>query len=241
METKGIIYGRNPVREYLRAGKGATYLQVGDSARGGPLDEIIEEAKSLGVKVSVVPMKTLDDLLPGIRHQGVVLQMGRVLEEGEKEIVERVAREKGVLVLLDQITDPHNVGAIIRTAEALGADGVLMPRAHTPGITPVVVKSSAGATAHIPVVTVANAARFLDTARDKGFWVAGSDGSGKMSPEELKEIRPLILVIGSEGEGMRRLTTEKCDYITRIPLRGKVGSLNASVAAGILLYEILKK
>ena len=142
---------------------------------------------------------------------------------------------------LDRISDPHNVGSIIRSAEALGASGVALSRAHSAEVTPVVVKASAGATAHLPVLTVSNVAQFLERAKARGFWIIGASGEGESSPEDVAEVRPAVLVIGSEGEGMRRLTEHKCDYMVRIPLRGTIASLNASVAAGIILYELLKR
>ena len=147
---------------------------------------------------------------------------------------------KGVLVLLDQITDPHNVGAIIRTAEALGADAVVLPKAHSPEIGPTVIKASAGATAHIRIITVTNVASFLDRLKGMGYWVVGTAADGNLPLTEASTVKPAVVVIGSEGQGMRRLTEENCDYIVSIPLRGRISSLNASVAAGIVLYEILK-
>jgi 23S rRNA (guanosine2251-2'-O)-methyltransferase len=242
LEEKEIIFGRNPVLEYLKSGSDIrATLYVSDSAHGKIIDVIKDAARQRKVKVELSPKEKLAEMKEGSSHQGVILviEAGRTALD-ENELVRRVVAQKGVLVLLDQLTDPHNVGAIIRTAEALGAMGIIIPRSHAPEMGGTVAKTSAGATAHIPVVLVANAARFLDDAKQAGIWVIGSDDQADTDITKLSSIRPALLVIGSEGEGMRRLTAEKCDHIVKIPLKGKVSSLNASVAAGILLYELLK-
>lgn len=242
MEEKEVIYGRNPVLEYLKSGSDIrATLFLSDSAHGKIIDVIKDAARSRKVAVELCSKEKLATMHEGASHQGVIL----VIEAGkaaldENELVKRVVKNNGVLVLLDQLTDPHNVGAIIRTAEALGASGIIIPKSHAPEMGGVVAKTSAGATAHIPVVLVANAARFLDEAREAGVWVIGSDDQADTDISKLSTIRPALLVIGNEGEGMRRLTAEKCDHIVKIPLKGQVSSLNASVAAGILLYELLK-
>jgi len=239
------IFGRNSVMEYLKAmgpGEGAgAELVVSDGAHGKIIQSILNEASRAGARVERRGKEFFSDLGPSSSHQGVLLRIKEKARSDDGDLLERTARERGVLVFLDQLTDPHNVGSIIRTAEALGARGVVMLKSHAAPLTPAVVKSSAGATAHLPVVEEANAARFLDRARDAGFWIIGSAGEGDAGPGSLGELRPAVLVIGSEGSGMRRITAEKCDRVVRIPLRGKVGSLNASVAAGILLYELLKE
>ncbi|TFH40862.1 MAG: 23S rRNA (guanosine(2251)-2'-O)-methyltransferase RlmB, partial [Chrysiogenales bacterium] len=155
--------------------------------------------------------------------------------------LEKTAAKKGVLVLLDRITDPHNLGSIIRTAEALGCDGIVLPRSHAAGITPAVIKASAGATAHITALQVPNVAGFLDEAKSHGFWIIGTADDGTTDIGDLNSLRPCVVIVGGEHEGMRRLTGEKCDVIVRIPLTGAISSLNASVAAGIMLYEIMRK
>jgi 23S rRNA (guanosine2251-2'-O)-methyltransferase len=242
LEKKRIICGRNPVYEYLRSSKELKgVLYISESAHGKIIEQISGEAKRRGISVQKCDKDKLEELSQSSHDQGVVLAVSTVGEEAvtEKSLIEDIAAKKGVLVLLDQLTDPHNIGAIIRTAEALGADGVLMPRAHAPEMNATIIKSAAGATAHIPVITVANAARFIDQAKEARFWVVGTDESGTTKLSELKTIRPALVVIGSEGSGMRRLTTEKCDFIVKIPLKGKVTSLNASVAAGIVLFHVL--
>ena len=209
---------------------------------GKIMDVIRLEARKRGINVVSASKEDLARLHDSASHQGVILRVKSSDEAlDEKMLIHRTVEKKGIIVLLDQLTDPHNIGAIIRTAEALGAQGIVMPRAHAPVASDTIAKTSAGATAHIPMVMVANAARFLEDAKDAGLWVVGSDETGTTGMSELSSIKPALLVIGNEGTGMRRLTGEKCDYIVRIPLKGKVSSLNASVAAGILIYEMLKE
>jgi 23S rRNA (guanosine2251-2'-O)-methyltransferase len=242
VEKEKVIFGRNVVLEYIRGANNLSgEILVSDSAHGKIIDTIVSEAKRRSIRVRKVPREELDSYHRSANHQGVILLMTggtRVIDDDD--LIAQCVSSRGVLVLLDQLTDPHNIGAIIRTAEALGALGVIMPKAHAPESGSTIAKTSAGATAHIPVVITANAARFIDDAKSAGIWVVGSDDTGTTSMSSLSSIRPVLLVIGNEGMGMRRLTSEKCDYIVRIPLKGKVSSLNASVAAGILLYEILR-
>ncbi len=242
MEDKGLIYGRNPVMEYLKnaaPGQGGEVC-LSEHAHGGIINAIKTEATAKKIPVTVKSKDYFRNLGPSSKHQGVALLMPSAAMKEDPDLLARAAEHRGVLVLLDQITDPHNAGAIIRTAEALGCSGIIMPKNNSAGITPAVIKASAGATAHIPVVTVANAAAFIENAKKAGFWVIGTSGQGDRSPEDVRHIRPALIVIGSEGAGMRRLTEEKCDYTVSIPLKGKVSSLNASVAAGIVLYELMK-
>ena len=242
MENEKVIFGRNAVLEYLKSTRELSgELLISDGAHGKIIDTIASEAKRRGVRVRLTSKDDLSKIHDSSNHQGVILLMsgGRKALDGA-ELIRECASTGGVIVLLDQLTDPHNIGAIIRTAEALGAKGVVMPKAHAPEMGATIAKTSAGATAHIPVVIIPNAAQFMDQAKDAGIWVVGSDDTGTTPASELSKIRPALLVIGSEGTGMRRLTAEKCDYVVRIPLKGNISSLNASVAAGILLYELLR-
>ncbi len=243
MEDKEIVFGRNPVLEYLKSARDAAgmELHLSRGSHGKIIDVIRDEARRKGVRITEEDKQYFESLGPSSTHQGVILRLAgrKTATVSADDLLTETAARKGVIVLLDQVTDPHNTGSIIRSAEALGALGVVMPAAHSSGITPVVVKSSAGATAHIPVLTVPNAAAFLDKAKEAGLWVIGTTDHATTSLSKIKEMKPAVVVIGSEGTGMRRLTEEKCDMTVRIPLKGKVSSLNASVAAGIVLYEIL--
>jgi len=246
VEDKELIFGRNPVLEYLRASKSApnAELYVATTAHGRIIDEIVTAAKEKKITVSARDRDFFARLGPSSRHQGVALRLQAPApaadSAGMEGLFARSADRKGVLVLLDQITDPHNTGSIIRTAEALGCDGVIIPRAHSSGITPAVIKASAGATAHIEIRQISNVASFLDDAKKHGFWIIGTADAASHELTKIGMVRPAVVIIGSEDSGMRRLTAEKCDYIVRIPLAGRISSLNASVAAGIILYQIMQ-
>lgn len=248
MENEGLIIGRNPVFEHLRAlsPKSGAVLYVAENAHGKIITDITALAKSKGVTIIGATREEIYRLHDSSSHQGVILKLNQKLEKSIREysgdeIIDMTVEKKGVTILLDQLTDPHNVGSIIRTAEALGATGVIIPRDNSAGLSSTVIKCAAGATAYMPIATVTNIASFLKDAKKKGCWVAGTSDQGTDSPAKLSSLRPLIIVIGNEGEGMRRLTTENCDLIVRIDLRGEINSLNASVAAGILIYEALKQ
>jgi len=242
VEDKEIIFGRNPVFEYLKssAHQEGAEVYIADHAHGKIIDEIRAEAGRKKIPLVTRDKNFFHSLGPSSRHQGVAMKIPGNGGRGDADLLLHAAARKGVLVMLDQITDPHNAGAIIRTAEALGCDGIVIPKSHSSGITPTVIKAAAGATAHIGIAMVPNAAAFIDRAKEAGFWVIGTTDHGDRVPDGLNSIRPALVIIGSEGSGMRRLTEEKCDYRVRIPLKGKVSSLNASVAAGIILYEIMK-
>lgn len=245
MEDKKLIFGRNPALEYLHGAEPGSHIElsIASNAHGKIIDAIIEEAQAKKIIVRYMDKDFFAQIGPSSRHQGVVLKLHDLATgsgANSESLLEKSGKTKGVLVLLDQITDPHNAGSIIRTAEALGCGGIIMPKSHAAGITPAVVKASSGATAHIDIIQVGNVAAFLDEAKRRGFWIIGTDDSGTTELQNLGTVRPAILIIGSENTGMRRLTTEKCDFVVRIPLPGKISSLNASVAAGIVLYELMK-
>jgi 23S rRNA (guanosine2251-2'-O)-methyltransferase len=247
MEKKEIIFGRNPVLEYLKQIKnsGDAVLFVSNTAHGKIIDIIVSSAREKRIRTEFCGKDDLHKFEPSSRHQGVVLELARSGQSisgiGRLEDFLAEAKEnRGIIVLLDQLTDPHNVGSIIRTAEALGGAGVILTKAHSADITSTTAKTSAGATAYLPIYTVSNAASFIDNAKKAGFWIIGTSDKGNIDPGRIRELKPAVIIIGSEGEGMRRLTEEKCDYIAAIPLKGHIASLNASVAAGIVLYEALK-
>ncbi|MFA5551212.1 MAG: 23S rRNA (guanosine(2251)-2'-O)-methyltransferase RlmB [Trueperaceae bacterium] len=233
------IYGRNAVLEALREGQVESVL-VADGVQAGALKEFERAARAAGARLERVPRIRLDQALKTTQHQGVAAQLPEVttsdLEDAYRAAADR--GEKLLLVMLDQLTDPRNVGAIIRSAEALGAHGVVMEGRRSAPITAVVVKTSAGATAHVPLVVVGNLPSTIERLKERGVWVYGADGAARSTPEQIDWNRDTALVIGSEGTGMRRLVRERCDELVAIPLAGKVTSLNASVAAGILLYAV---
>ncbi len=246
MENKIIVFGRNPVYEYLRSitENDKAVLYISESAHGKIIDTIRRQAGEKHVKIEYRAREQLSEFEPSSKHQGVVLlltqQSATNLRKDIDSFLEKISAEKGTLLLLDQLNDPRNLGSIIRSAEALGGRGVIITQSGSTDITSVVTKASAGATAHLPVHTVPNAAGFIDKAKKAGFWIIGASEKGSTNIRDIADYKPAVIIIGSEGSGMRRLTQEKCDYIVNIPLKGKISSLNASVAAGIILYELLK-
>ena len=244
MENKEIIFGRHAVLEYLRSTKSgeALHVYVAKSAHGKIIGDIVREAERKNIPITYEEKQFFSKYCPSSKHQGtlIILPKKSLKKVNLNDLLRDVKEKSGVLVLLDQLTDPHNIGSIIRSSEALGCDGVILTKSGSPGITSTIIKTSAGATAHIPIETVSNAADFIYKAKKHEFWIVGSSDHGEEDFKNISDLRPLVLVIGSEGKGIRHLTEELCDKVIRIPLQGKISSLNASVSAGILLYEILK-
>ncbi len=238
MDTQ-IVAGRKVVLEYLFTLHGDATLYISESAHGKIIDVIISAAHSKNIPVQKVHKSWFASHCT-TNHQGVALVMSYRPSKEERQFdLKKIASSHGVIVACDEITDPHNIGSVIRTTEALGGSAVVVTKAHAPEISPTIIKASAGATAHIPVHQVANLARFLDEAKKAGFWVIGTSDRGTQPINAISNYKPAILIIGSEGSGMRQLTQSLCDVIVRIPLKGNVSSLNASVACGIVLWELL--
>lgn len=236
------VEGKNPVLEALRSGRTIEKLLVARGISEGTVGEIINMAREKGIVIQEVDRQRLDEISDFGIHQGVIAYVTPYHYVEVDEIILR-AKEKGedpFLIILDEVTDPHNLGAVIRTAECCGAHGVIIPKRRSAGLTPAVVKASAGAVEYMPVAKVTNLARLLDELKTHGIWIVGADLEG--SPyTRLNLTGPLALVIGSEGQGIRRLVKEKCDFLAGIPLKGRIESLNASVAAGILMYEVVRQ
>lgn len=228
------IYGRNPVLEALRAGRARRVL-VARGVEGW----LLKELERLGAAYTLVPRIELDTLLRTTHHQGIAAEVEdppyASLEDALRLAASR--KEPPLLVALDGVTDPRNYGAMIRSALALGAHGVLSEERRAAPLSPLALKASAGAALKLPVVKVKNLPRTLKALKEEGLWVYGLDVRGEKAPWELDYARPLVLVVGSEGEGMRRLVRETCDELFRIPIREEAESLNASVALGIALYQ----
>ena len=238
-----MIEGRNAVTEALRAGRA---LDKGYIARGETdkaLAHIAGLARERGVSVSDCDRRKLDAMSVTKAHQGVIAVCA-VREYASLDDILALAESRGeapFVVVCDEISDPHNLGAIIRSAECVGAHGVVIPKRRSAGLTAVVGKTSAGAAEHLPVARVANISAALQELKDRGLWVYGAAAEGSSPMWETDLTGPLALVIGSEGEGLGRLVRERCDFLVSIPLRGKVGSLNASTAAAVLMYEVLRQ
>lgn len=236
-----LIYGRNAVLEALKQGQTDRVL-VAKGVHQKLLAELKREAGRSGADVQEVPRIQLDQALKTTQHQGVAAELPEVATSDLEDALD-LAKKRGehvLLVLLDHLTDPRNVGAIVRSAEAFGAHGVVMEARRSAPLSAVVVKASAGATSLVPIVIVTNLARTIDELKDRGVWVYGAApaADGAVPPRMVDWDRDAALVIGSEGTGMRRLVTERCDELVTIPMAGRIGSLNASVAAGILLYAV---
>ena len=236
------IEGRNAVTEAFRAGKTIDKLYILDGCQDGPVLTIRKEADKQDTIVKYVAKERLDQLSETVKHQGVIA-VAAAYEYASVEDILRRAREKQeppFLILLDNIEDPHNLGAIIRTANLAGAHGVIIPKNRAVGLTAVVARTSAGALNYTPVAKVTNLARTIEGLKKEGLWFVCADMDGtSMYRLDLKG--PIGLVIGSEGEGVGRLVKEKCDLSAAIPMKGNIDSLNASVAAGILAYEIVRQ
>ncbi len=236
------IEGRNAVIEAFRSGKTIDKVYIQDGCQDGPIATVKREAKKQDTLVRFVPKERLDQMSGTGRHQGVIAYAA-AYGYAEVEDMLKLAEEKGeppFLMLLDNIEDPHNLGAIIRTANLAGAHGVIIPKNHAAGLTAAVARASAGALNYTMVAKVTNLAKTIDALKKKGIWFVCADMDGtQMYQLDLKG--PIGLVIGGEGEGIGRLIKEKCDFVASIPMKGDIDSLNASVAAGVLAYEIVRQ
>ena len=242
-EADGIIEGRNAVIEALRSGENIDKIYLAKGETDKTLGHIASRAREKGIVVVEADRRKLDGMSRTYAHQGVIA-LAAVREYASVEEILNAAREKGdppLIVVCDELSDPHNLGAVIRTAECAGAHGVVIPKRRSAGLTAVVAKTSAGAVAHVPVARVPNIPALLKDLKKQGVWVFGTaaDGTTNLYDADLKG--PAAIVIGSEGEGMTRLAAENCDFLVSIPMRGKLNSLNASAAAAILLYEAVRQ
>lgn len=238
-----VLIGRNAVIEAIRSGRGINKLLIADGDKEGSVKEVISLAKEQGIVIQFVERSKIEGIAGGLRHQGVLAYVAPVAYSNLETILQ-AAETKGeapFLLLLDELEDPHNLGALLRTADATGVHGVLIPKRRSVPLTATVAKTSAGAVEYVPVARIGNIAQTLRKLKDKGFWVAGADMDGSQNYYEADLTGPLVLVVGSEGHGMSRLTKEQCDFIVKMPMVGKINSLNASVAGSILMYESMRQ
>lgn len=238
-----VLVGRNAVTEALKSGRGINKLWIASGDREGSVAEIAALAKERGIVVQYVERAKIEALAGGHRHQGVLAYVAPV-PYAELDDILKAAEEKGeapFLVLLDELEDPHNLGALLRTADATGVHGILIPKRRSVSLNATVAKTSAGAVEYVPVARIGNIAQTLKKLKEKGFWVAGADMDGEKAYYEADLTGPLVLVVGSEGRGMSRLTKEACDFIVSMPMVGRINSLNASVAGSILMYESMRQ
>ncbi|MBJ7593657.1 MAG: 23S rRNA (guanosine(2251)-2'-O)-methyltransferase RlmB [Candidatus Dormibacteraeota bacterium] len=236
-----ILYGRNPVLEALRAGRPARKLVIAAGVGAeGRLDEIVRLAAERGIAVEESSRKRLDDIAHTEHHQGIAGYFHGRLPLRLDELIGQ-SRAPQLVVVLDGIQDPQNLGAITRTADAVGADGVVLPRHRASGVTAAAAKASAGATEHVPVAVVTNLVQALEQLKAAGLWVVGLAADGDTRYDGFDFTAPVAVVIGAEGEGMRALTRRHCDVVVSLPLAGRVSSLNAGAAAAVLLYEVARQ
>jgi 23S rRNA (guanosine2251-2'-O)-methyltransferase len=237
-----VLYGRNAVREALRAQRRAIQgLLVSSGAQeAGTLGEVVKIAEKAGVPVARVDRRELDRRLPGANHQGVALECGDYPYAELDEIL-ALAEERGepaLLLLLDHLQDPQNVGTLLRTAETVAAHGVIIPGRRAAEVTAAVVNASSGATEHLRIAVVANLAQTIEELQKAGIWVAGVEDDERAQDYDAVDLdMPLALVVGAEGPGLARLTRDRCDFLVRLPMRGQIASLNAAVAGSIVLYH----
>ena len=239
-----ILAGRHAIVEAIKAGRGINRILLADGLHGNGVRELRDLAREHGITLDIVNRSKLDAAVPeGVRHQGVLAYVAPVAYVAVEEIIAS-ARERGedpLLLLLDGIEDPQNLGALLRTADAAGVHGILLPRRHSVPLTETVARVSAGALEYVPVARIGNIAQTMRALKEQGFWIAGADMSGEETYDRANLTGALVLVIGSEGRGMSRLTRDLCDFTVRLPMCGRINSLNASVAGAILMYEALRQ
>ncbi|GGH40293.1 23S rRNA (guanosine(2251)-2'-O)-methyltransferase RlmB [Paenibacillus segetis] len=246
MEDQEWIAGKHSILEALRAGRTINKIWVAEGAQKHLTQPILAEAKKQGIIVQFVDKRKLDQLVPDVQHQGVVAQAAPYAYASVEDLLAK-ATEQGqppFLLILDEIEDPHNLGSILRTAECTGVHGVIIPKRRSAAVTATVSKTSAGAVEYVPVARVTNLAQCIDELKEAGVWVVGTDVDTK---DEMYErggnvlTGPVAIVIGNENKGMGRLIREKCDVLLKLPMTGRLNSLNASVAAGVVMYEVLRR
>lgn len=244
MKVEELTAGKHAVLEALRSGRTVNKIWIAQGSAGAQIQPIIDEAKKRGVMYQFVDRRKLDQMVDkGVRHQGVAAQIAPHDYADVEDLFANADKrgEAPFFVVLDELEDPHNLGSILRTVECVGAHGVIIPKRRSVGVTATVAKTSAGAVEYVPVARVSNLAQTIDGLKQKGIWVAGADAKAEQNVYEADLTGPLAIVIGSEGKGLSRLIREKCDFLVGLPMRGRIQSLNASVAAGILMYEALRQ
>ena len=231
------IVGKNPVIEALRSGRTINKVIMLENIQHQSVKSIVQQCKQQGIVIQHVPKRKLDQIGP--HHQGIAASIAAYDYIDFDDLLEIPAKkqEEPFFIILDELEDPHNLGSILRTADAVGAHGVIIPKRRSVQLTQTVAKASAGAIEYVPVARVTNIARTIDELKQQNIWVVGTDAAGKEDYRNLQGDMPLAIVIGSEGRGLSRLVREKCDWLIHLPMKGNVTSLNASVAASLLLYE----
>lgn len=243
MSNENLIFGKNALTEALNAGRSINKIFFAEGTRDGAIKKIFSQARNAGIVCEFVDRIKLDKLSGGAKHQGVVA-FAAAIEYSTVEEILSLAEQKNsppFIILLDELEDPHNFGAILRTAEAVGVHGIIIPKRRSVPLNSTVAKTSAGAVEYVKVAQVTNVAQTLKKFRELGLKIVGSDMGAEKNFSEVDLTGGIVLVIGNEGRGMRRLTRENCDLLIKIPMVGKINSLNASVAGAVLMYEIFSQ
>ncbi|MBI5975622.1 23S rRNA (guanosine(2251)-2'-O)-methyltransferase RlmB [Staphylococcus canis] len=237
-----VIVGRHAVKEAMKSGHAINKILVQEGIKKQQIEDLLKKAKSLKLVVQTVPKSKLD-LISEAPHQGVAAYVAPYEYKPLETFLEETAdlSHLPTVIILDGLEDPHNLGSILRTADATGVDGIIIPKRRSVALTQVVAKSSTGAIQHVPVIRVTNLSQTIDVLKEKGYWIAGTEADNATDYREMQVDMPLGIVIGSEGQGMSRRVKEKCDFYIKIPMVGHVNSLNASVAASLMMYEVLRK
>lgn len=241
-DAMNLIIGRKPVLEAIKSGETLEHIYVLQGQKGSSIFEIFKLAKQSSIKINEVPAAKFKALSLDPNTQGVVaLKSEQTYYEIEDVIIKAKEDKYPLVLLLDSIQDPHNLGAILRSAECAGVKGVIITRYNSASVTETVVKVSAGATEHVMISKVSNLNHAMQQLKDQGFWIVGSSLDGAKYYNEVDYKMPVALIIGNEEKGIRRLTAEECDFLVKIPMSGKIESLNVSVATGVMLFEILRQ
>jgi len=237
------VFGRHPVLEAVRSGRAINKLIVAEGTEGTSISEIVGKARDLGVIVQHVPRAKLDQLAQHVNHQGIIAYMAAKDYVEVEDIVEtaRLSTRPGLIIALDEVEDPFNLGSILRSADGGGAHGVILPKRRSVPLTGAVSKASVGAIEHVPVARVANLNRCIEKLKESGYWIVGADAEGEQLYTAVDFTEPTVLVIGGEGKGLSRLVKQQCDHVVHLPMVGQINSLNAGVATGILVYEVLRQ
>ncbi|SDO96955.1 23S rRNA (guanosine2251-2'-O)-methyltransferase [Paenibacillus sp. yr247] len=237
------IGGKHSVLEAIRAGRTINKIWLAENAQKQFAGPIVAEAKNLGILVQFTDKRKLDQMVEGLQHQGVIAQVAAYEYVEVEDIIAKAKKlgQEPFILVLDEIEDPHNLGSILRTADCTGVHGVIIPKRRSVGLTATVSKTSAGAVEYVPVARVTNIAQTIEKLKEQGVWVAGTDVSAAQDVYKANFNMPIALVIGNEGKGVGRLIKEKCDFLVKLPMAGHVNSLNASVAAGVLMYEVVRQ
>lgn len=234
-----VLAGIHPVREALRAGRPIDRILIAKGSTGPKIQEIIDLAKERQVQLRHDDRGTLDRAAGKVPHQGVVAFHSSLTSQYAS--FEDLIRGKGLIVVLDGVEDPHNLGAVVRTAHAAGAAGIVIPERRAVGITETVAKASAGALVHLPIARVVNIGRAIEDLKEAGYWIYGLDERGQHAYDQVDITSPVAIVMGGEGHGLHDIVKKKCDYLVRIPMAGAIASLNVSVATGVMLFEFRRR